>query len=39
VTMGHIFLAVVPYVTMSLMLLAAVFYLPEIATWLPRRIG
>ena len=39
VTMGHIFMAVVPYVAMSLMLLAAVFWLPEIATWLPRQIG
>ena len=32
-------LAVVPYVAMSLALLAAVFWLPEIATWLPGRIG
>lgn len=39
VTMGHIFMAVVPYVVMSLLLLAAVFWLPEIATWLPRLIG
>ncbi|MGH8832997.1 MAG: TRAP transporter large permease [Polaromonas sp.] len=39
VTMGHIFLAVVPYVVMSLLLLAAVFWLPAIATWLPRLIG
>ncbi len=37
--MGHIFAAVVPYVVMSLALLAAVFWLPDIATWLPRRIG
>ena len=35
VTMGHIFLAVVPYVVMSLILLAAVFWIPAIATWLP----
>ena len=39
VTMGHIFQAVVPYVAMSLLLLAAVFWIPEIATWLPKLIG
>lgn len=39
VTMGHIFKAVVPYVVMSLVLLAAVFWLPAIATWLPARFG
>lgn len=39
VTMGHIFRAVVPYVVMSLLLLAAVFWLPEIATALPKRLG
>ena len=39
VTMGHIFRAVVPYVVMSLLLLAAVFWLPEIATGLPKRFG
>lgn len=39
VTMGHIFMAVVPYVAMSLILLAAVFWIPGIATWLPRLIG
>src|SRR2546422_488501 len=38
VTTGQIFLAVVPYVGMSLLLLAAVFWLPQIATWLPRLI-
>jgi TRAP-type C4-dicarboxylate transport system permease large subunit len=35
VTMTHIFLAVTPYVVMSLLLLAAVFMVPGIATWLP----
>lgn len=30
-----IFLAVTPYVVMSLLLLTAVFFWPEIATWLP----
>jgi tripartite ATP-independent transporter DctM subunit len=39
VTMAHIFMAVVPYVLMSLLLLAAVFWIPEIATWLPQLIG
>lgn len=39
VTMGHIFMAVTPYVVMSLVLLAAVFWIPQIATWLPRLIG
>jgi tripartite ATP-independent transporter DctM subunit len=39
VTMAHIFRAVVPYVVMSLVLLAAVFWFPKIATWLPGLIG
>jgi len=39
VTMAHIFRAVVPYVVMSLVLLAAVFWLPSIATWLPALLG
>jgi tripartite ATP-independent transporter DctM subunit len=39
VTMGHIFAAVVPYVVMSIVLLAAVFWFPPIATWLPKLIG
>ena len=39
VTMGHIFQAVVPYVAMSLLLLAAVFWIPAIATALPRWMG
>lgn len=39
VTMAHIFRAVIPYLVMSLVLLAAVFWFPPIATWLPRLIG
>jgi tripartite ATP-independent transporter DctM subunit len=39
VTMGHIFAAVVPYVLMSILLLVAVFWIPAIATWLPKLIG
>jgi tripartite ATP-independent transporter DctM subunit len=38
VTMGHIFRAVVPYVVMSLLLLALLLLLPAIATWLPNRL-
>jgi tripartite ATP-independent transporter DctM subunit len=36
VTMGHIFRAVLPYIAMSLILLALVFFVPEIAVWLPK---
>jgi len=39
VTMLHIFRAVVPFVAMSLLLLAIVFLVPAIATWLPALIG
>lgn len=39
VTMGHIFVAVLPFVAMSLVLLALVFALPQVATWLPARFG
>jgi TRAP-type C4-dicarboxylate transport system permease large subunit len=35
VTMAHIFKAVVPYVVMSLLLLALLLLLPAVATWLP----
>ncbi|MFL6565230.1 MAG: TRAP transporter large permease subunit, partial [Burkholderiales bacterium] len=36
VTMGHIFQAVLPYIAMSLLLLALVFFVPAIAVWLPK---
>jgi TRAP-type mannitol/chloroaromatic compound transport system permease large subunit len=36
--MGHIFQAVVPYVIMSLVLLALLLLFPVIATWLPSRL-
>ncbi len=36
VTMGHIFQAVVPYLFMSLVVLALVFFVPSVAVWLPR---
>src|SRR6187397_561549 len=39
VSMAHIFRAVVPYVAMSLLLLAGMFVFPAIATWLPNLLG
>jgi tripartite ATP-independent transporter DctM subunit len=38
VRMGHIFQAIVPYVIMSLLLLALLLLFPAIATWLPNRL-
>ena len=39
VTMADLFRAVVPYVAMSLVLLALVFFVPAVATWLPALLG
>jgi TRAP-type mannitol/chloroaromatic compound transport system permease large subunit len=39
VTMLHIFQAVVPYIAMSIALLALILMLPQIATWLPGVLG
>ena len=39
VTMAHIFQAVVPYIAMSILLLAMILAFPRIATWLPELIG
>lgn len=39
VTMAHIFQAVVPYIVMSLILLAVLIGFPAVATWLPNRLG
>ena len=39
VTMLHIFRAVVPFVLISLAVLALVFFAPAVATWLPGLIG
>lgn len=39
VSMADIFRAVTPYVLITLVLLAAIFYWPAIATWLPARFG
>jgi tripartite ATP-independent transporter DctM subunit len=36
ITMGHIFRAVIPYIAMSLLVLALVFLAPGVAVWLPR---
>ena len=36
VTMGHIFRAVIPYIAMSLLVLALVFLVPAVAVWLPK---
>ncbi len=36
VTMAHIFVSVIPYVTLSIAMLALVFLVPEVAVWLPR---
>src|SRR5205814_7816743 len=38
VTMGHIFRAVVPYLFMSLLVLALVFFVPAVAVWLPKAL-
>jgi tripartite ATP-independent transporter DctM subunit len=39
VTMLHIFQAVLPYIAMSLLMLALVFLVPAVAVWLPGLIG
>jgi tripartite ATP-independent transporter DctM subunit len=36
VTMMHIFVAVIPYVAMSILVLALVFFFPAVALWLPK---
>jgi tripartite ATP-independent transporter DctM subunit len=36
VRMSHIFRAVVPYVAMSILVLALVFFVPAVALWLPK---
>lgn len=39
VTMAQIMISVTPFVVMSMLLLAAIFFFPGIATWLPSLIG
>jgi tripartite ATP-independent transporter DctM subunit len=36
IRMGHIFQAVLPYIVMSLLVLALVFMVPAVAVWLPK---
>jgi tripartite ATP-independent transporter DctM subunit len=36
VRMAHIFQAVLPYIAMSLLVLALVFFIPAVAVWLPK---
>jgi tripartite ATP-independent transporter DctM subunit len=39
VRMSHIFQAVVPYIAMSIAMLALVFFVPAVALWLPKLLG
>jgi TRAP-type mannitol/chloroaromatic compound transport system permease large subunit len=39
VTMLHIFRAVMPFLLISFVVLALVFFVPVVATWLPGLIG
>jgi TRAP-type mannitol/chloroaromatic compound transport system permease large subunit len=39
VTMMHIFRAVTPFLLISLAVLALVFFVPALATWLPNIVG
>jgi TRAP-type mannitol/chloroaromatic compound transport system permease large subunit len=36
--MGQVFVAVIPYVVFSLLLLVAIFFFPAIATWFPNAL-
>lgn len=36
VTMSHIFQAVIPYIAISIAVLAMVYFVPDVATWLPK---
>jgi TRAP-type mannitol/chloroaromatic compound transport system permease large subunit len=38
VRMGHIFQAVLPYIAMSLIVLALVFFIPALAVGLPKAL-
>jgi len=38
VTMGHIFQAVVPYLVISIAVLALVYCVPDVATWMPKAL-
>ena len=39
VQMVHIFRGVAPYVAMSIVVLALVFFVPAVAVWLPKLLG
>jgi TRAP-type mannitol/chloroaromatic compound transport system permease large subunit len=39
ITMGHIYRGIVPFVILQVLGLAIALALPEIALWLPRRVG
>jgi TRAP-type mannitol/chloroaromatic compound transport system permease large subunit len=39
IRMNQIYRASLPFVAMSLLLLVAIFFVPAIATWLPRFAG
>jgi tripartite ATP-independent transporter DctM subunit len=39
VTMAHIYQAVIPYVIISIAVLALIFFVPAVATWLPAKLG
>jgi tripartite ATP-independent transporter DctM subunit len=39
VSMAHIFQAVTPYVIMSILMLLLVLFVPQVAIWLPQKIG
>src|ERR1700722_2756755 len=38
IRMGHIFRAVVPYILLSIVMLALVFFVPAVALWLPNMV-
>ena len=39
VTMSHVFWAAVPFVLMSVLMLAMVFVMPSLAVWLPKTLS
>jgi TRAP-type mannitol/chloroaromatic compound transport system permease large subunit len=39
ITMNQVYLAAMPYIAMSLLILILIFFLPVIATWLPAALG
>jgi TRAP-type mannitol/chloroaromatic compound transport system permease large subunit len=38
VTTRHIYLGIIPFVVIQLAMLAALWFLPALATWLPHRL-